>query len=84
MMYIESPSKIGLGASRVPKGCRVRGGGGHEIGLSVAPGGCGWEKKGEKIYLQVYVQYDAYVQQVNSLISTVVVDLCRHTYLQQL
>ena len=67
-MYIESPSKIGSGASRVPKGCRVRGEGGHEIRLSVAPGACGWEMRGEKIYLQVYLQYDAYVQQVNSLI----------------
>ena len=70
-MYIESPSRIGSGASRVPKGCRVRGGGGHEIGLSVAPGSCGWKKKGEKIFLQVYLQYDAYVQQVNILNCTV-------------
>ena len=34
------------------------------MSLEVGAGQCGWKKAGQKVRLELYVQYDAHVQQV--------------------
>ena len=36
----------------------------HEVTLEVGAGKCGWQRQGEKVGLDLYIQYDAHVQQV--------------------
>eukprot|EP00090_Calanus_glacialis_P002288 TRINITY_DN11708_c0_g1_i5.p1 TRINITY_DN11708_c0_g1~~TRINITY_DN11708_c0_g1_i5.p1 ORF type:complete len:436 (+),score=115.20 TRINITY_DN11708_c0_g1_i5:86-1309(+) len=47
-----------------PSFCKALGRGRHEISLEVGAGQCGWRRDGQKVQLDLYVQYDAHVQQV--------------------
>jgi len=47
-----------------PSFCKSIGRGRHEISLEVGSGQCGWKRDGENVRLDLYVQYDAHVQQV--------------------
>ena len=47
-----------------PSFCKALGRGQHEISLEVGAGQCGWRRDGRKVQLDLYVQYDAHVQQV--------------------
>jgi len=44
--------------------CKSIGRGRHEISIEVGAGQCGWKRDGERVRLDLYVQYDAHVQQV--------------------
>ena len=47
-----------------PSFCKSIGRGRHEVSLEVGAGQCGWRRDWQKVQLDLYVQYDAHVQQV--------------------
>jgi hypothetical protein len=64
VLYVERPERLVRGARTVERGCLVRGSGRHDVQLSVPAGQCGWSRAGSLVRLDVYLQYDTYVQQV--------------------
>ena len=46
-----------------PLFCKSIGRGKHEVKIEVGVGQCGWRRKGEKVELKLYVQYDAHIRQ---------------------
>ena len=61
-MYIQPNSSLRQGQG--PSFCKSEGRGRHEVSLEVGAGQCGWKREGQKVRLDLYVQYDAHVQQV--------------------
>jgi len=66
VLYVERAERLVRGARTVDRGCLVRGSGRHDVQLSVRAGQCGWSRDGSVVRLDVYLQYDTYVQQVNT------------------
>ena len=66
VLYVERAERLVRGARTVDRGCLVRGSGRHDVQLSVRAGQCGWSRDGSVVRLDVYLQYDTYVQQVNA------------------
>jgi hypothetical protein len=64
VLYVAHAERLVRGARTVDRVCLVRGTGRHEVELSVAAGQCGWSRDGSMVRLNVYLQYDTYVQQV--------------------
>ena len=62
-MYVRPSSSFRKGHTG-PSFCKSIGRGRHEVSLEVGAGQCGWKREGQKVTLDLYVQYDAHVQQV--------------------
>ena len=62
-MYVQPIKSLRQG-NEGPSFCKALGQGRHEISLEVGAGQCGWRRDGRKAQLDLYVQYDAHVQQV--------------------
>ena len=63
VVYVQPSSAIRRG-HQGPSHCRSEGRGGHEVGLEVNAGQCGWRRDGSRVMLNIYMQYDPHVQQV--------------------
>ena len=64
-MYVHPSSSFRQGNGHLARSfCKSEGRGGHEVRLEIGVGQCGWKKEGQKVTLDLYVQYDALVQQV--------------------
>ena len=61
MVYVQPSSSLRKGHG--PSFCKSVGRGRHEVSLEVGAGQCGWKREGQKVRLDLYVQYDAHVQQ---------------------
>ena len=69
VLYVERAERLVRGARAVDRGCLVHGSGRHEVQLAIPAGQCGWTRDGSTVRLNVYLQYDTYVQQVCKVVS---------------
>ena len=63
VLYVQ-PSRLLRRGEQGPGHCRTEGRGRHQLEMTVKVGQCGWRQEGERVRLNVYMQYDPHVQQV--------------------
>ena len=63
LLYVQ-PSRLLRRGEQGPAHCRTEGRGRHQLEMTVRLGQCGWRQEGERVRLNVYMQYDPHVQQV--------------------
>ena len=63
VLYVQ-PSRLLRRGEQGPAHCRTEGRGRHQLEMTVKVGQCGWRQEGERVRLNVYMQYDPHVQQV--------------------
>ena len=63
VLYVQ-PSRLLRRGEQGPSVCRTEGRGRHQLEMTVRVGQCGWRQEGERVRLNLYMQYDQHVQQV--------------------